>query len=133
MVAASVMSEDEHQAALSVIARHGGGIEDGRGSLALAQAEIHFDNFGREGTDVEITGDIDSALDVLFELATAGRLVVMNTHERCDEPELVVTSAEAHAQALASNEPDSELPLTLADNPLQFLVALLPGHPKAKN
>src|SRR6266508_6801856 len=119
MVAASVMSEDEHQAALSVIARHGGGIEDGRGSLALAQAEIHFDNFGREGTDVEITGDIDSALDVLFELATAGRLVVVNTHERCDEPELVVTSAEAHAQALSTNKTLSRPRLTHAAHPLQ--------------
>jgi len=129
MASAFVMSEDEHRAALSVIARHDGGIEGGRGSLALAKAEIRFGDFGDEGTDVEITGDIDSALDVLFEIATAGRMVVINTHEKCDEPVPVVTTADARAQALAS-EHDFGRP-TLVNDALHFLVVLLPGHPKA--
>jgi hypothetical protein len=62
----------------------------------------------------------------LFEIATAGRLVVVNDHDKCDEPVPVVTTTEAATQAEASrSEPDSP---ELVPDVDRFLRVLLPGY-----
>lgn len=72
------------------------------------------------GIDVLVTGAIEPAIDVLFEIATAGNLVAMNTHEKCDEPVPVVTTDEAAARY------GSEAELTTDVG--RFLRLLLPGY-----
>lgn len=121
-----LMSDEERAAVLAVVARHGGAIVDGRGSLVLPSAEMTFQDFDGPKFGVSISGTIEEAIGVLFEMATAGRLVVMNNHEKCDEPVPVVTTADAAVQAEASGvEPDSPELVTEVDT---FLRVLLPGY-----
>jgi hypothetical protein len=121
-----LMSDEERAAVLAVISRHGGAIEDRHGSVVLPGAEMTFRDFDGPRFGVSITGMIEPAIGVLFEIATAGRLVVMNDHDKCDEPVPVVTTAEAAAQAEASGaEPDSPELVTEVD---RFLRVLLPGY-----
>ena len=121
-----LMSDEERAAVLAAISRHGGAIADRRGSVVLPGAEITFREFDGARFGVSITGAIEPAIAFLFEIATAGRLVVMNDHEKCDEPVPVVTTAEAAAQAKLSG-PDRDQPelVTEVDH---FLRTLLPGY-----
>ncbi len=121
-----LMSDEESAAVLAVISRHGGAIEDRRGSVVLTGAEMTFRDFDGPMFGVSITGSIEPAIGVLFEIATAGRLIVMNDHEKCDEPVPVVTTAEAQAQAEAS-EADRGPP-ELVTEVDRFLRVLLPGY-----
>lgn len=121
-----LMSGEERAAVLAVISRHGGAIEDRRASVVLSGAEMTFRDIDGLGFGVSITGAIEPAIGVLFEIASAGRLVVMNDHEKCDEPVPVVTTAEAAAQAEASGaEPG---PPELVTEVERFLRVLLPGY-----
>jgi len=122
-----VMSDEERAAVLAVISRRGGAIVERRGSVVLPGAEMTFQDFDGPRFGVSITGAIEPAIGVLFEIATAGRLVVMNDHEKCDEPVPVVTTAEAAAQAEASEaDPGPPELVTEVD---RFLRVLLPGLP----
>jgi len=121
-----VMSDEERAAVLVVISRHGGAIADRRGSVVLSGAEMTFRDFDGPRFGVSVTGAIEPAIGVLFEVATAGRLIVMNDHEKCDEPVPLVTTAEAAAQAEASGaEPGRPELVTEVD---AFLRLLLPGY-----
>lgn len=121
-----LMSDEERAAVLAVVSRHGGVIESRRGSVVLSGAEMTFRDFDGPRFGVSITGAIEPAIEVLFEIAIAGRLVVMNDHEKCDEPVPVVTTAETAAQAEASGV---ELgPLELVTGVDGFLRLLLPGY-----
>lgn len=121
-----LMSDEERAAVLAVISRHGGAIEDRSASLVLSGAEMKFRDFDGPRFGVSITGAIEPAIGILFEIATAGRLVVMNDHETCDEPLPVVTTPEAAAQAEAAGaEPGPAELVTEVD---RFLRRLLPGY-----
>lgn len=126
MLPTFLMSDEERAAVLEVVARHGGAIEGGRGSVILPGAEMTFEDFDGPHFGVSITGAIEPAIAILFEMATVGRLVVMNNHEKCDEPVPVVTTTEAAAQSKASRaEPSSPELVTDVD---RFLRVLLPGY-----
>ncbi len=119
-----VMNEAEHAAVLEVITRHGGTMRDGGGAIVLACAELTFGDLAGPSFRASVTGAIEPAIEVLFEVATAGRLVI--TNERSDEPVPVVTTAEAAAQAEASGvEPAPEQIVTDVS---RFLRVLLPGY-----
>lgn len=121
-----LMDADERAAVLAVISRHGGALEDRRASVVLSGAVMTFRDFGGLRFGVSITGAIEPAIGVLFEIASAGRLVVMNDHEKCDEPVPVVTTAEAAAQAEASGAEQG--PPELVTEVDRFLRLLLPGY-----
>ena len=121
-----LMSDEERAAVLAVISRHGGAIEDRRGSIILPGAEMTFRDLNGPRFGVSITGAIEPAIGILFEIAAAGRLVVMNDHEKCDEPVPVVTVAEAAAQAEVSGA--SCDPPELVTEVNRFLRVLLPGY-----
>ncbi|MBS2013565.1 MAG: hypothetical protein JST00_11790 [Deltaproteobacteria bacterium] len=125
-----VMSDEQHAAVVAVIKGHGGVVEAGTGRLAASGAELRFDDLGGPRCRVTIEGAIEPAIAVLFEIATAARVVVMNEHEACDEPVPVVTTAEAHAQAVASAFQD--YPPELVDDVGRFLRVLLPGYDRMR-
>lgn len=126
MLPTFVMSDKERAAVLEVIARHGGTIEERRGFVTLRGAAMTFEDFDGPQFGVSITGAVEPAIALLFEMATAGRLVVMNNHEKCDEPVPVVTTPDGAAQSKASGaEPSSPELVSDVD---QFLRVLLPGY-----
>jgi hypothetical protein len=119
-----VMSEKELGAALSVLGRYGGGLdEDGGGLVVLDGAELQFSGFDEEGDLVKILGDLRVACRTLFELATVGQMVIMP-----DEGNAYVTTAEAlgRAEELATEE-EAFGPCTLVEN-ADALAAALAGE-----
>ncbi|MFO0675925.1 MAG: hypothetical protein U0169_05290 [Polyangiaceae bacterium] len=130
MLPTFAMNADERAAVQAVVRRHGGTFEAGEGDLVVAGARMHFEDFGGLRCAVSIEGAIESAIAVLFELAAAGRLVVLNEHESCDEPIPVVTTAEARAQAIASDVEDGDV--ELATDVGRFLRVLLPGYDRVR-
>lgn len=124
MRATCVMSDDERSAVVAVVAKHGGAIVGGGGTVVLAGAEMSFVDVDGPMFGVSVTGAIEPAMDVLFEVATAGRLVVVNDHEKCDEPVPVVTTREAEAQAESVGAESPELAMDRD----RFLRLLLPGY-----
>jgi len=129
-----VMSDPELQAALSVIARHGGTLNeqsdalDGRrvseGHVKLVDARLEFSSFDAQGGWVEIFGMGVSAFEFLFEFATAGQLAIWNGSASENEPASVATTAEAMERAQAFED---ELGTTaLAENVGQLVSLLRP-------
>jgi len=130
MLPTFVMSDDERAVVLAVITRHGGAITAGAGALVLAGAELLFEDLGGPRSRVSIEGAIEPAIAILFEIASAGRLIVTNEHEKCDEPIPIVTTAEAQAQAIAS-EVEYDPPEIVTDIG-RFLRVLLPGYDRVR-
>lgn len=117
------MSDDERRAVGALIAKLGGAFVSG-GTVVLPGAQMTFVDVDGPMFGVTIRGAIEPAMLVLFEVATAGHLVVTNSHDACDEPVPVVTSREAEARAETVGTDDPEV-ATDADS---FLRALLPGY-----
>lgn len=79
-----------------VLVRAGAALDDGgAGFVALPRARLEL--YGPDAGLVKVSGDLESACVVLFDLATAGQLSISapNFHE--DEP-VLVTTAEALAR-----------------------------------
>jgi hypothetical protein len=84
-------SEAELGAMRAVLVRAGATLDDdGGGFLALPRARLEL--YGPDAGLVKVSGDLESACVVLFDLATAGHLSISapNFHE--DEPVLVTTA-----------------------------------------
>lgn len=130
MMPTFVMNDEERAAVHAVITRHGGTLQAGTGALSLPGAEMSFEDLGGPRSRVSIEGAIEPAIAVLFEIATAGRLLVINIHEKCDEPVPVVTTPEAHARTDALEEafgaPELETDVG------RFLRLLLPGYDRMR-
>lgn len=126
MHAALVMSAAELDAALAVIARRGGSLDDGGGLLTLAHAAIQFYGFDAEGDLVKVIGDLRTACEFLFELASAGQLVIWNGAADDDRPASFVTTTDALSRAAAL---DDELGTTVLVTSAEHLfVSLAPDH-----
>ena len=130
MMTTPAMSDDERAAVRAVFARHGATLDAGSGTIALAGAAMRLEDLGGLRSVVIIEGLIEQAIGILFEIATAGRLVVMNDHVKCDDPGPVVTTAEAQTQANAS-DPDGLVPELVTDLGT-FLRVLLPGYDRLR-
>lgn len=124
-----LMGDDDRAAVLAIIARHGGALEGGRVSIDVSGTDMTFRDFDGPSFRVSITGAIEPAIQVLFEIATAGNLVVMNSHDNCDEPVPVVTTAETAARAEASDTQPG--PPDLVTEVDRFLRVLLPGYDRS--
>lgn len=115
-----VMSAEEHSAALAVLARYGELDEDGGGQIALEGAALELSGFDEQGALVKVLGDLDVACRALFELATAGELLIVP-----DEGDAFVTTAGALARArqLATSD-DTFGPFVLVATPEALAAAL---------
>jgi hypothetical protein len=88
------MSPEELHAALAVLERHGGKLDArGGGLVRLERAMLEFSGFGLTGDLVKVSGDLAGACACLFDLATAGQLVI------APDDGAFVTTAEALARA----------------------------------
>lgn len=97
------MNAEEHRAAAAIIARHGALDDHGEGRIALPVAQIEIWGFDFDGCMMNLSGDLQSACDFVFELATAARLVVQFEAAPGD-PSALVTTAEALTLARALDE-----------------------------
>lgn len=70
------MSDAEYRAASAVVARYGKIDEYGEGRLELFGGEVEVWGFDYDGAMLSLIGDLRGPCDFVFELATAGRLVV---------------------------------------------------------
>lgn len=128
MHAPLVMSAEELSAALSVLARYGGLDEDSGGRVELEGAALELSGFDEEGALVKIMGDLGVACRALFELATAGELLIVP-----DEGDAYVTTAGALARArqLATSD-DTFGPFVLVATPEALTAALTPSCDHAR-
>lgn len=129
MHAPLVMSAEEHSAALAVLARHGGLEEDAGGQIVLEGAALELSGFDEEGALVKIMGDLGVACRALFELATAGELLIVP-----DEGDAFVTTAGALARArqLATSD-DTFGPFVLVETPAALTAALITSCQHARD
>ena len=126
MHAPLVMSAVELDAARAVIARRGGTLDDGAGLLTLRHAAIQFYGFDAEGDLVKVIGDLRTACEFLFELATEGQLVIWNGAAADDRVASFVTTTAALARTRAL---DDELGTTiLVTSAEELFVSLAPDH-----
>lgn len=123
-----VMSEKELGDALAVLARYGGRLdEDGGGLIVLGGAQLQFSGFDEQGDLVKIIGDLGVACRTLFELATAGQMVIVP-----DEGNACVTTAEALGRAASLAEEDGELgPCVLVESADGLAACLAGEHERA--
>ncbi|MFO0639013.1 MAG: hypothetical protein U0183_07365 [Polyangiaceae bacterium] len=89
-----VMSAEELAAALAVLARYGALDENGDGRALLDGAALELSGFDEQGGLVKVIGDLGVACRALFELATAGELLILP-----DEGDAQVTTAGALTRA----------------------------------
>ena len=90
------LSEADLAAMRGVLVRAGATLDDeGGGFVALARARLEL--YGPSAALVKVSGDLESACVVLFDLATAGNLSICAPNFLEDEP-VLVTTAEALAR-----------------------------------
>lgn len=95
------MNDEEYRAATAIMARHGGVDEYGEGRLVLPAARIEVWGFEYDGCMMSLSGDLRTAIEFVFELATAARLIVQFESAAGDASALVTTpKLLAEAQAL---------------------------------
>jgi hypothetical protein len=95
------MDDEEYRAATSIMARYGGVDEYGEGRLGLPGAQAEVWGFEYDGCMMNLSGDLRTACEFVFELATAARLVVQFESAAGDASALVTTpELLAQAQAL---------------------------------
>jgi hypothetical protein len=97
------MNDDEYLAATAIMARYGGVDEYGEGRLALPAAQVEVWGFEYDGCMMNLSGNLRTACDFVFELATVARLVVQFESTEGDASALV-TTPELLTQAQALDE-----------------------------
>lgn len=70
------MTDEEYRAASAVLARYGRIDEYGEGRLTLPAGEVEVWGFDYDGGMMNLIGDLRGGCDLVFELASAARLVV---------------------------------------------------------
>jgi hypothetical protein len=127
-----VMSSDELQAAISVMSRYGATTNHvGVTQVVLAKAKLQFTGLDAEGDMPRVDGDLASACEFLFELATAGQMAIYNVYSEEGEPACYVTTPEAYERAQTLQDEDDLGPTVLIENAGQLLLALAPHHAHA--
>lgn len=97
------MTDDEYRAASAIFARYGTIDEYGEGRLALPTASIEVWGFDFDGCMMNLVGDLHGACELLFELATAARLIVQ-FESAAGDPSALVTTAEVLEQVRALDD-----------------------------
>lgn len=77
-----VMIGDELRNFRAVLAHHGVAPDAGCGRIAIAKTTVHLDALSIEGARATVEGDLAAASPFLFELVTAGQLLILQ-HGRC--------------------------------------------------
>lgn len=101
------MNDEEYRAAAAIMARYGAVDEYGEGRLALPTAQVEVWGFDYDGCMMNLIGELQSACDFVFELATAARLVVQFESAASDASALVTTPellSQARALDAAAHE-----------------------------
>lgn len=97
------MNDDEYRAATAIMGRHGAVDEYGEGRLDVPTAQIEVWGFDYDGCMMKLLGELRGACELVFELATAARLIVQFESAAGDASALV-TTAELLTQARALDE-----------------------------
>lgn len=85
------MNDAEYDAATAIMARYGTIDEYGEGLLDLPAAKVEVWGFEYDGCMMNLVGDVRSACELVFELATAAHLVVQFDSADGDASALVTT------------------------------------------
>jgi hypothetical protein len=123
------MNDEEHRAATAIMARYGAIDEHGEGRLALPTAQIDIWGFDYDGCMMNLLGELRGACELLFELATAARLIVQFESAAGDASALVTTAALlAQARALDDAAHEELGPIVLvADAAAMWRALARPG------
>lgn len=97
------LSEEDYRAAAEIFARHGKVDEFGEGRLELPTAQVEVWGFDYDGWMMNLAGDLRGACDLVFELATAARLIVQ-FEGAAGEASALVTTPEVLSRANVLDE-----------------------------